>query len=235
MALPDKIDAFHRDISLMTGLGSAVALLGMSSYMMSYEYKDFDRVQLQGQDRMEATYFRRKRVSVAIMAVAAFFYVAGIVLLTLGVTLYPDEREEVATNIPGQIMQIRSQAAQPSVNEPAILSGVSAAVTVAGIGYGAYVFNATENWGWVGSALYTAGWIGQAFAAAMNNKSIESLVANRLAWTLSGAAVISAGTLIFPWQLHNNYISGPAWPVTALGYVAFVIGTSYLTPAPTAA
>lgn len=233
MALPDKIDAFHRDISLLTGLGSAVALLGMSSYMMSYEYRDFDRVHLQGQDRMEEAYFYRRKVSWVIMILAAFFYVSGIVLLTLGITLYPDEREEVATNIPGQISQIRSKNAQPSLNEPAILAGISAALIVGGIGYGAYVFDKTENWGWVGSAVYSAGWIGQAFAAAMNNKSIESLVANRLAWTLPGAAVVVAGTMIFPWQLQNNYISGPAWPLTALGYMAFIIGTSYLTPAPT--
>lgn len=233
MALPDKIDAFHRDIAMMTGLGSAVALLGLSSYMMSYEYQDFDRVTLQGQDRMEATYFRRRKVSLIIMVLAAFFYVAGVVLITLGITLYPNEREEVATNIPGQITQLRATAAQPAINEPAILAGLSTGLIVGGLGYGAYVFNRTENWGWVGSALYSAGWIGQAFAASMNNKSIESLVPNRLAWTLPGASVIILGTMVFPWQLENNYISGPAWPLTALGYLAFVVGTSYLTPAPT--
>jgi len=233
MALPDKIDSFHRDISLLTGLGSAVALLGLSSYMMSYEYQDFDRVNLQGQDRMEEVYFKRRKVSLAIMILAAFFYVAGIVLITLGITLYPTEREEIASNIPGQITQLRSVAAQPDLNEPAILAGLSAALIVGGLGYSGYVFHQTENWGWVGSAVFSAGWVGQSFAAAMNNKSIESLVANRLAWTLSGAAVIIAGTMIFPWQLENNYISGPAWPLTALGYLAFTIGTSYLTPAPT--
>lgn len=233
MALPDKIDSFHRDISMLTGLGSALGLLGMSSYMMSYEYQDFDRVHLQGQDRMEQTYFYRRKVSWVIMAVAGLLYVTGIVLLTLGISLYPNEREEVATNIPGQITQLRSAAAQPTLNEPAILAGISAAMIVGGISYGAYTFNHTESWGWIGSAVYSAGWLGQAFAAATNNKSLESLVPNRLAWTLPGASVIIAGTMVFPWQLQHNYISGPAWPLTALGYMAFTIGTSYLTAAPT--
>ncbi len=233
MALPDKIDSFHRDISMMTGIGAASALLAMSSYMMSYEYQDFDRVHINGQDRMEETFHKRRRTSIIIMAIAAFFYVAGIVLITLGITLYPDEREEVATNIPGQISQLRVQAAQPDINEPAILAGISAALIVGGIGYGAYVFNKTENWGWIGSSIYSVGWIGMAFAGSMNNKSIESLVANRLAWNLPGAAAVIAGTMIFPWQLSENYVSGPAWPIQALGLLAVVVGCSYLQPAPT--
>lgn len=233
MALPDKIDSFHRDISMMTGIGSAAALLGMSSYMMSYEYKDFDRVKLQGSDRMDEVFSKRQRVSLVIMIIAAFFYVAGVVLITLGISLYPTEREEIASSIPGQISQLRSMNAQPSVNEPAILAGISAALIVGAMAYGAYVFNKTENWGWIASSLYAAGWIGLSFAAAMNNKSIESLVTNRIAWTLSGGLVVVAGTLIFPWQLENNYISGPAWPLCGLGYAAFTIGTSYLTSAPT--
>lgn len=232
MALPDKIDSFHRDILLMTGLGSAVALLGMSSYMMAYEFKDFNRVTIDGHDRMEAVYFKRKRMSLVIMVIAAFFYVAGIVLITLGITLYPNEREEIAGNIPGQISQIRSANSQPSINEPAILAGISAAMIVGGAAYGAYVFNKTENFGWIASSVYSAGWIGMSFAASMNNKSIQSLVANRLAWNLPAALLILGGTFLTPWQLQNNYISGPCWPICAIGYLCTVVGSSYLTSAP---
>jgi hypothetical protein len=232
MALPDKIDGFHRDISVLTALGSAISLIGMSSFMMSYEYKDFERVQIQGHDRMEEVFNRRRKTSIWIMAVCAILYVAGIVLITLGVSLYPSEREELASSIPGQISQIRNNNAQPETNESAILSAISSAIIVAGMGYGTYTFNKTEDWGWIASGIYGVGWIGQSFAAAMNNKSIDSLVMNRLAWTLPGAAAILFGTVIFPWQLEHNYISGPAWPISALGYAAFTIGTSYLTTAP---
>ena len=233
MALPDKIDSIHRNIAMFTGFGSAAALLGMSSYFMAYEYQDFDRLDIGRTERMEDILDKRRRFSIVIMLLSAFIYVAGMVCITLGITLYPTEREEIATNSPGQIQQIQNVAAQPSVNEPAILSGLCSALTLAGMGYGFYNFMKREDFGWVSMSIYSVGWIGNSFAASMNNKSINSLVANRLAWTLPGAALIIAGTAMFPWQLHETYISGPSWPLCALGYVFFSIGTSYLTPAPT--
>lgn len=232
MATSDVIDSVHRDIVVFMSSGSIAALLGMSSYLMSYEFQDFERVNLQGQDRMQENFTSRRKVSIAIMVVSALVYVTGIVLLTLGVSLYREEREEQAASIPGLITQIRTTAEQPSVNEPAILAGICAVLIVSGMIKSAINFNTHEQWGWIGSSLYTAGWIGLSFAAAMNNKSINSLVGNRLAWTLPGAACIVAGTFIVPWQLHYNYISGPGWPIAAIGYTAFAIGTSYLTSAP---
>lgn len=232
MATPDVIDAMHRNITIMTGTGAAVALLGFSSYFMSYEYKDFDRVELQGQDRMEKTYSQRKKISLIIRVIAGFFYISGIVLITLGICLWRDEREEQAQAIPSLIQQIRNADAQPSVNEPAILAGLSSAVLLAGAVMGALHFHKHEDYGWIGATLYAAGWLAQSFAAAMNNKSINSLKANRLAWTLPGAAGIVLGSFILPWQLHENYVSGPAHVVHALGLVAFTIGTAYVTDPP---
>jgi hypothetical protein len=232
MATPDQIDAMHRNITILTGTGSAAALVGMASYFMSYEYKDFDRINVQGQDRMEVAFKRRRKVAQVILVIAIIIYVAGLVLIASGISFYRDEREEQAESIPSLIQQIRNADAQPSTNEPAILAGISTAIILAGMIQGAREFNKTEQFGWIGSTIYAAGWLGNAFAASMNNKSISSIKGNRLAWTLPGAAAIVAGTFIVPWQLHHNYISGPGWPVAALGYVAFTVGTSYVTDPP---
>ena len=93
-------------------------------------------------------------------------------------------------------------------------------------------FNMTEQFGWIGSSIYAAGWIGNAFAASMGNKSISSVKSNRLAWTLPGAAAIVTGTFLVPWSIHHNYVSNPGWPIAGLGYVAFTVGTAYVSNAP---
>ncbi len=238
MALPDTIVGFHLPILRLSGAGSCLALLGMASYGMGYEFKDFERVAHLSsngplRERIENVYSRHNKAGIVIMAVSAAIFVAGIVLLTLGATLYPLEREEIASNIPGQIAQTRAANAQPKINQPAILAGIGAALIVGGMSYGAFRFNSTENWGWIASSIYSLGWIALAFAGAMNNKAIDSLVLNRVAWNLCGSALVIAGTLLFPWQLENNYISGPSWVLAAIGYACFTIGTSYLTSAPT--
>jgi len=229
---PDVIDSFHRDISIFMGSGMIASLIGLSSYLMSYEFQDFDRVGLESQNRMQENFNQRKKISIAIMSIAAFIYVSGIVLLTLGVSLYREEREEVSSSIPGIIVQIKQKAAQPDINEVAILAGIAGAVIIIGMMKSALNFQSNETWGWIGSSIYTAGWLAMAFAASMNNKSITSLVGERLAWCLPGVSLIVAGTFIIPWQLHYNYITGPGFPLQAIGYVCLWIGTSFLTPAP---
>jgi hypothetical protein len=233
MATSDQVDTLHRNIWALTGGGAIGAMLGMSFFLMSYEYKDFDRVTVKGQDQMETLFHRRRKTSMAIMIAAIIVYIAGMTLICLGVSLYRDERENLASSVTGLITQIRNKAAQPSINEPAILAALSTVCVVMGIGKGAWDFTTTEQWGWIGSSIYTIGWLGLAFAGAMNDMSIDSLSTTRLAWTLTGSSMISAGTFIIPWQLHQNYISGPGWPIMALGYVGFTVGTGLVLPGPT--
>lgn len=235
MATVDQINEVHENISIMCGTGSAVALVSMAAYFMSYEYRDFNRIDLQKnsrQDTVDLIFRRRRKSATAIAIVAMLFYIGGLTLIALSLSLYPSERELQANDISGLIQQNRNQAVQPGVNEAAILAGISLGVVLIGVLQSARDFHKRERFGWVGSTIYAAGWIGTAFAAALNNKSINSLVGNRLAWTLPGAAGIVAGTFLLPWQLENNYVSSPAWPLAALGYVAFTIGTAYVTEAP---
>lgn len=233
MATEDQVECVHERTSILTAVGSVSALLGMSSYFMSYEYKDFDRMNVSNRENLNASYSSRKRNSVIIMVVAAVFYFAGIILLTLSMSLFPDERELQAFDIPSLLQQIRNETAQPGVNEAAILAGVSASIIALGMIQSAREFHKTEHFGWIGSAIYGAGWLGLAFAGAMNQKSISSLTGSRIAWTLPGAAAIVGGTFLFPWQLRHNYISGPSWPLVAIGYFIFGIGNSLVTDAPT--
>jgi hypothetical protein len=210
----------------MTATGSAAALLGMTTYFMSYEYKDFDRVDLQDKSKMDSTFHRRKRFAEILQIISALVYIGGIVVLVLGMSLYTEEREAKAFDIPTLFQQIREAATQPSINEAAVLASISSVVLVIGLLQCIREFHKTERFGWIGSTLYAAGWLGNGFAASLNNKSISSIEDSRLVWTLPGIAAIVAGTFMFPWQLRNNYISGPAWPLVSIGYVLFSIGNS---------
>ena len=227
MSVPSQTDAIHRDIVIFMGIGSVSALLGMSSYFMSHEYQDFDR-----SGKSESIFQQRKKWALAVMALSAFFYVCGIVLMTLGISLYRDEREEIASSISGIIIQTRQQAQQSSVDEPAILSSIGAALIILGMAQCCRNFAKTEEWGVIGSSIFASGWLINSFAAACNNNSLSSLRGDRLAWSLTGSAAIVAGTFMFPWMLHHNYVSGLSWAIMSLGYIAFDISTSFVVTSP---
>ena len=231
MATSDSISSMHNNIIVYVGVGSLATLFGMSTYLMGYEYRDFDRLDIEDRTVMETRFQHRKKLSIAIFVLSAIFFFAGLVLITLGVSFHRDEREERAYDIPSLLDQVKENEAQPKVNEPAILSGISSGL----IGIGGILamreFHKTESYGWVGSSIFAAGWLAQAFAAATQNKSLSSLHSERLAWTLPGVAAIVAGSFMLPWQLQQTYISGPAWPLVAIGFAAFSIGTSYVLPA----
>ena len=74
--------------------------------------------------------------------------------------------------------------------------------------------------------MYAGGWLGNGFAASMQNNSISSVYGTRLAWTLPGAATVVIGTACLPWQIRNQYASGLALPLSALGYILYTIGNS---------
>lgn len=232
MASSDQVDLLHRDVVIFMGTGTIAALLGMSSYFMTYEYEDLDRLNVNSQSHLETTYKSRKKVAFAIIIIALIFYVSGIILLALGISLYRNERTEIASSITGIIQQTRNAASQPSVNEPAILAGIAAAMILGGMFASARSFRKTEQFGWIGMSIYTAGWILNAFPASMNDNSVGSLDGSRLAWALPGAVAICAGTYLLPWVIHHNYVTSPAFVIMSLGYVAFGVSTSFVLEAP---
>jgi len=206
MATQDTVDSVHRDVYTLVSAGSIAALLGFSSYFMSFEYSDFDRVNFADQGHAETTFQRRKKLSLVVLIISAFFYVCGIVLLTVGISLYRNERTEIANSITGIITQAQQQAQQPNVNEPAILASVSAAIIILGMIQSARHFRKTESFGWLGSLIYAVGWLMFAFAGASNDNSLSSIRGDRLAFTLIGSSLVVAGTWIFPWALHPNFL-----------------------------
>lgn len=232
MATEDQVSLVHQNISFLSGFGAGSCYLGLASYFMAYEYRDFDRVDLRGKMRMERRYRDRSRWSKIAMTLSVLLFVGGLVLLVLGMSLYPFEKEQQAFEIPSLIQQIRNQEAEPSVNEPAILAGIASAVVLLGAYAGAREFSHTETFGWVATVLYAAGWLANGFAASMNGTSITNLDTMRIAWTIPGAVAIAAGTFMFPWQLNHNYVSGPAWPVAGIGFACFAIGSALVTDAP---
>jgi hypothetical protein len=216
----------HQNIAVLSGTGSALALLGTGAYFMSFEYEDPSRAQVDHRDIMERQRQRRRKTARRIGIAGALVYVAGLVLLVLSIGLFHDEREAPATSISGMIQQQAQLDSQPTINEPALLSGLATVVLLAGAVQSLRTFKKTETFGWLGPVLYAGGWLANGFAASMQNNSISSLSGTRLAWTLPGAAGIVAGTALLPWQIRNQYASGPALPIAALGYIVYTIGNS---------
>ena len=229
MALPNQIFSVNNDVAYLVGSGSLAAVLGFSTYFMSYEYSDFDRINISDQEQMESTFQKRKKFAMTILIISAFVYVSGIVLLTVGISLYRNERENIANSITGIITQANQMASQSSINEPAILASFGAAMVLLGFFQSVRNFHKTEDFGILGSAIYAVGWLLLGFSAATDSNSLSSLDGQRLAWSLSGAALIVASTFAFPWSLHHNYISSPAYPIMCFGYLLFSIGTSFVT------
>jgi hypothetical protein len=168
-------------------------------------------------------------------SVVGFLFVAGLALLAIGIGVFADEREETADqSIASQIQQERKRAALPDTNEVAITVGLVTAVIVL---LGASIARAegTSRSSRLNFlyALNFLGWIGMAFAAGTDSRSISDLNGNRLAVLLPGAALIGASPLLMHYQMFEPekayWLSRTSGAVLslALGSALFDFGTVY--------
>lgn len=227
MATSDKIDAVHENIGIMSGVGSISAALSMSFYFMFYEWNDSSKLRIE-----KSHFFNTKNWKKNLQYVMFLFYLLSLVVIILSVCLYRQEREHQAQNIPSLLQQVRNSNAEPDINEPAILSGISGALTIIGLFLSLRKFEKEEHLGIVGPILFASGWLGQAFAASTNSKSIQTLKLKRLAWCLPGIALINTGFLLYPWQIQQDYSSGPAGILSLLGYFLFSYGNTLVMDPP---
>lgn len=233
MASVDQVHSLHESISIFTGVGSALSLLGFSAYFTGYEYTDFDRNDAENRFQLNSKFQTRRKKAFVIFGLSASIFLAGLVLLTLGICLYRTERELIATSVAGIIEQKNAAKANATTtNEAAILASVASFLILLGSFECVRHFHKTENWGVVGAPIYGGGWLMAAFAAALNSNSINSLELSRLAWTLPGSVSVVAGTFLFPYALHHHYTASPALVLMSLGYAAFSIGTSLVLEGP---
>jgi hypothetical protein len=247
MATSDKIDSIHENIGIMSSVGSISAALSMSFYFMAYEWNDPHRLNLGGSSlinifrkgndnskydssKSNSNYFNIWKKNFQYLFF--LFYLLSVTVIVLSVSLYRHEREHQADNIPSLLQQLRNSHAEPDVNEVAILSGISGFFTVLGIFLALRKFEKEENLGMTGPLLHAVGWLGQAFAASMNSKSIQTLKLKRLAWCLPGVALINTGFIMYPWQIKNDYSSGPAGIISLLGYLLFSYGNTLVLHPP---
>jgi predicted tellurium resistance membrane protein TerC len=224
MAVRADSYSVHKNLAIISGAGSAIALFGLSGYFMSYEYEDFDRVPVSDRTNMELHLTKRKKTSKIIAIVGILCYIIGIVLLVLSIGLYHDEKEELGKDISSIVKQLKKKKNEPETNEPVILASLASVVILMGLFQSLRNFHHTESFGLIGLTLYSVGWIANAFAASMQNNSIYSANNERLSWTLPGAVAIVLGTASLPWQIRHKYVSGFSLPLSALGYTAYTIG-----------
>jgi hypothetical protein len=206
----------HKNLSIISGTGGALALFGISGYFMAFDYPN--------------TGIKRKQTSKVVAGFGILLYLIGIVLLILSVGVYRDQREDVETEISSIIQQVRKQENQPHHNEPFILASLASLIILLGLGQSLRTFHNTEKFGLVGLTVYTVGWVSNAFAASMQNNSISSINNQRLVWTLPGAIAIVLGTACLPWQIRHKYVSGVALPLSAIGYAFYTIGNAIVHP-----
>ena len=221
-----SISSVHNDLAIFSGIGSALTLFGIAGYFMSYQYQDFSRVQIENREEMELKRRRRRNFSRIIQICSVLVYLAGLVLLVLSIGLYRNEKEEEPDTIPDMIKHKRATESQPSTNEPVLLSSLATVIVLAGTIQCIRHFNKTETFGAIGMILYAGGWIANAFAASMQNNSIQSVQNQRLAWTLPGVTAIVIGTIFMPWEIKHQYVSGPSLPFISLGLLSYSIGNT---------
>lgn len=228
MATADQLEYIHRNIAWWVGPGAAASILGLSSYFMTIEYKDLRRVDTSNiGTSLRRVFQRRHRWAMIVAVVSLFVYLVGTTLLTLGISFHRNERQTVPQSVAEQLELYRDQQNQPSLNEPALLSGAASLLIVSGLMMALRQFRQNGRLGWPGALVYGGGWLMQAFAAATETNRINSVNMQRFGWTLPGSAAIVLGTYMIPWQLEHNYISGPAWPLISMGYLSLSLGTAF--------
>lgn len=229
MATVDQVSSVHNSLATYSATGSIAALFGLSTYFMSEEYKHYERYDMTKGKAISDLASERERGAKMIWMLSIFFFLSGLVLVALSMSLFQQEKEHLPTDIPSLLSQTQTHARDPDVNEVATLAGVSMGLVAIGAWYMSRSFTTRKEWGYIGPAIYSAGWIIAAFTAACLTKALSSFDENRLAWTLPGVAAIIFGTLYMPTQMKHQYSSGPLLVLTMLGFTGFTIGNSYVS------
>jgi hypothetical protein len=230
MATSLNTQSVHTNLGILSSVGSLLSLIGTSSYFMSYEYSDFSRVDPRDALNKNTNSVSRDKTSIVIAFLSIIAYVAGLILIVLSIGLYRDEKKMIqSSNISEMIKNLKhvnnvNNENSSSVNAPVILSSFASIVTLVGAIVMIKHYKKHRNFNRIGTLLFSSGWLANGFAASMNTKSLSSISSKRLAWTLPGVFAIVAGTFLLPWQISNEYVSGPALPLATIGYILFSIG-----------
>lgn len=232
MATVNQVSSVHNSLATYSGTGSIAALFGISTYFMSEEYKHYERYDMTKGKAISDIASEREKGAKMIYVLSMFFFLSGLVLVALSMSLFSQQKEHLPTNIPALLAQTQDHARDPDVNEVAILAGVAMGLVAVGGYYMTREFTKTKEWGTWGPMIYSAGWLVAAFTASCTTKALHSLDTDRLAWTIPGVVAIIFGTLYMPTQISHQYTSGPLLVITMLGFTSFTIGNSAVTHRP---
>ena len=149
----------------------------------------------------------------------------GLILISVSTTLHNNEKGDQPVKISQIIIQMKNREPD-KINEPAILSGVASTLTAIGGFQMLRTYSKEKSFDWPGILLYSAGWIGNGFAASMSKSCLDSVDSGKLAWSLTGSTLITIGTVAIPFEASKNIFMGPAIPLSALGYTMFTLGSA---------
>ncbi len=148
-----------------------------------------------------------------IKLISLLFYLMGLILIVLSISVYRDEKEAISSEISIIIEKTNTKNTQPNTDAPTLLA-IFSIITI--------LFSTIiilKNYVWFGVTFYTLGWIGVAFAGSMSNNSISSVDNDRLKWTLSGSLFIILGSLVY-----DLIRFCPGLILTSIGTLLFSIG-----------
>lgn len=172
------------------------------------------------------------------LGLVALLFIAGIACIAVGVSLYSDEREQLATqSIASQVQQEQKrEALEGTTHEVAIFSGIMfGLIGLIGLSIARSEINQQDRRRHLLYLLYIAAWLGAAFSVSANSQSLSDINGNRLAFLVPGAVLLG----MVPFLMHEQVLKGEAWlkrtsgAVVALfvGSILFDIGIVYQNPA----
>lgn len=224
MADPNRIVSVHYPRALLTVSGTTAFLFGINTLFMSYSK------QTRHAHVVQPLWHREKPWQKVLLGISGCLLISSIVLLLLSVILYDQEKQTQAQSIAALAQQVRaSKVDQSKVHEAAIIQGVASAIILCGLGLLLWNYHTTERFQITSILLYASGWITAAVAMSTNARGLSTIEPTRLAWTLPGAFLITAGTVAIPWEIDQPSLLGPSIATLATGLSALAIGHSYVT------
>jgi hypothetical protein len=154
-----------------------------------------------------------------IQVIAALFYLAGFILVVLSIAMFREEKEALSSQVAVIIRNTATRNAQPATDQPTIIASLASVCILIGTVFVIMGNPLSEKLiNWLGIALVSLGWAGNAFAASMSNNAASSVQNERLAFTLPAAFLVVLGSVAYLYECSTGLV------FAGLGALLFAFG-----------